>query len=83
MYSIHEAVDGAVVKPVAQAYVKYTPDPIRTGLSNFIGNIDDFFTGVNDFLQGNPSAPAMPSAACCSIRHSGSSAFSILLPIWA
>ena len=54
MYAIHEAVDGAVVKPVAQGYVKYTPEPIRTGLSNFMGNIDDFFTGVNDFLQGQP-----------------------------
>jgi phospholipid-binding lipoprotein MlaA len=55
MYAIHEAVDGAVVKPVAQGYVKYTPEPIRTGLSNFMGNIDDFFTGVNDFLQGQPA----------------------------
>ena len=53
MYSVHENVDGAVVKPFAQAYVRDTPELFRTGVSNFFGNIDDFFTGVNDALQGN------------------------------
>lgn len=53
MYSVHETVDGAVVKPVAQAYVRDTPELFRNGVSNFFGNIDDFFTGVNDVLQGN------------------------------
>ena len=52
MYSIHEVVDGNVVKPIAEAYVKATPQPIRTGVSNFFGNIDDFFTGINNALQG-------------------------------
>ena len=52
MYSIHEVVDGNVVKPIAEAYVKTTPQPIRTGVSNFFGNIDDFFTGINNALQG-------------------------------
>lgn len=52
MYSVHTAVDDAVIKPVAKAYVEFWPEPIRTGVSNFFGNIDDFFTGVNDLLQG-------------------------------
>jgi phospholipid-binding lipoprotein MlaA len=52
MYSVHTAVDDAVIKPVAKAYVEIWPEPIRTGVSNFFGNIDDFFTGVNDVLQG-------------------------------
>jgi phospholipid-binding lipoprotein MlaA len=52
MYSVHEVVDGNVIKPVAQAYVKVTPEPVRTGVSNFYGNIDDLFTGINHVLQG-------------------------------
>jgi phospholipid-binding lipoprotein MlaA len=53
MYSVHESVDGAIVKPWAQAYVRDTPVLFQTSVSNFFGNIDDFFTGVNDALQGN------------------------------
>ena len=53
MYSVHEVVDGNVIKPVAKAYVQNMPELIRTGVSNFFGNIDDLFTGINDVLQGN------------------------------
>jgi phospholipid-binding lipoprotein MlaA len=53
MYSVHTAVDDAVIKPVAKAYVQVWPEPIRTGVSNFFGNIDDLFTGINDALQGD------------------------------
>jgi phospholipid-binding lipoprotein MlaA len=52
MYQVHEVVDGGVVKPIAQAYVAVTPEPIRTGISNFFGNIDDLFTGINNVLEG-------------------------------
>ena len=52
MYSVHEVVDGNVIKPIAQTYVKVTPEPVRTGVSNFYGNIDDLFTGINHVLQG-------------------------------
>jgi len=53
MFSVHEAVDGAVIKPVAQGYVAVVPEPIRTAVSNFFGNIDDIFSGVSSLLQGN------------------------------
>jgi len=53
MYQVHTTLDDAIVKPVAQGYVKVTPPPIRTGVANFFGNIDDLFTGINDVLQGN------------------------------
>lgn len=54
MYSVHETVDSALIKPVAQTYVKTTPLPVRTAVSNFFGNIDDLFSGINDVLQGKP-----------------------------
>lgn len=51
-YKVHEVVDGRLVKPVVQAYVDYTPKPVRLAVSNFFGNIDDMFSVVNDMLQG-------------------------------
>jgi len=55
MYSVHEVVDGHVIKPIAEGYVKVTPRPIRTGVSNVFGNLDDLFSGINNLLQGNPA----------------------------
>ncbi len=70
MYEVHQVVDGNVVKPIAEVYVKATPELIRTGVSNFFGNIDDLFTGINNVLEGKGSRRATTSAACCSIRRS-------------
>ena len=53
MFAVHEAVDGTVIKPVAEGYVKVIPEPIRTAVANVFGNIDDLFTGINGLLQGN------------------------------
>jgi len=53
-YAVHEVVDGYVVKPVAQAYVDYAPKVVQTGIRNFFGNIDDFFSFINDMLQNKP-----------------------------
>ncbi len=52
MYSVHEVVDGNLIKPIAEGYVRSAPVPVRTGVSNFFGNIDDLFTGINHTLQG-------------------------------
>lgn len=54
MFSFNEVVDGAVIKPVAQGYDAVLPSPVRTGVTNFFGNIADFFIGVNNLLQGKP-----------------------------
>jgi phospholipid-binding lipoprotein MlaA len=50
-YKVSDAVDRAVLKPVAQAYVKVTPRPVRTGVSNFFDNLAYPVTIVNDLLQ--------------------------------
>jgi len=54
MYGLNEAVDTVLIKPVAQGYDAVTPAPVRTGVTNFFGNIADFFIGVNNLLQGKP-----------------------------
>lgn len=52
VFSFNEGVDTHVLKPVAEGYVKVTPDPVRTGVRNFFANIDDVWSSLNLFLQG-------------------------------
>jgi phospholipid-binding lipoprotein MlaA len=52
VYRFNDAIDRAVAKPVARAYVKITPQPIRRGVSNFFSNLSYPVVIVNDLLQG-------------------------------
>ncbi len=51
MTRFNEEVDSAILKPVATAYVEVTPTPVRTGVSNFFGNLADVWSFVNNVLQ--------------------------------
>ncbi len=51
MFAVHEGVD-TVLKPVAKGYDKVTPDPVKTGIGNFFGNLADVWIAVNNLLQG-------------------------------
>jgi len=44
-------VDKYVTKPVAVAYAEYTPKPVRSGLYNFVRNLDEPATIINNLLQ--------------------------------
>jgi phospholipid-binding lipoprotein MlaA len=52
MFAFNEGLDTAIIKPVATGYEAVLPSPVRTGVTNFFGNIDDLFIGVNNLLQG-------------------------------
>lgn len=52
VFSFNEAVDEAVLKPVARAYRNVVPQLVRTGVSNFFGNIGDVWSTANHLLQG-------------------------------
>ena len=52
MFAFNEGLDAAIIKPVATGYDAVLPSPIRTGVTNFFGNIEDLFIGVNNLLQG-------------------------------
>jgi phospholipid-binding lipoprotein MlaA len=58
VYRFNEGVDEAVVKPVAIAYRDVTPDPVRTGVSNFFGNLGDVWSTANAVLQLRPREAA-------------------------
>ncbi len=52
VYAFNEALDEAVLKPVARTYVNVMPSFARTGIGNFFGNFGDAWSVVNHFLQG-------------------------------
>jgi phospholipid-binding lipoprotein MlaA len=51
-FKFNDALDRAIARPVAKAYVKVTPKIVRTGVSNWLGNLDTVPTIINDALQG-------------------------------
>ena len=51
-FAFNDALDRAVMKPVAQGYQRVTPGFVREGVNNFYGNLEDVGTGLNNFLQG-------------------------------
>ncbi|TRZ90934.1 MAG: VacJ family lipoprotein [Rhodocyclaceae bacterium] len=52
MFAFNEGLDSAIIRPVAAGYEAVLPSPVRTGVTNFFGNIEDLFIGVNNLLQG-------------------------------
>ena len=58
IFSFNEGVDRAVLKPVATAYRNVTPVTVRTGVTNFFGNISDIKATVNNLLQAKPEEAA-------------------------
>jgi phospholipid-binding lipoprotein MlaA len=53
-FAFNEKLDQAVLKPVAQGYVKVVPGFAREGVSNFYANLEDVGTSLNNILQGKP-----------------------------
>jgi phospholipid-binding lipoprotein MlaA len=51
-FAFNDAVDRAILKPVAQGYEKVTPAFVREGVNDFFANLDDVGTSINNFLQG-------------------------------
>lgn len=51
VYQFNDAVDVAVLKPVATAYRDGVPSPVRHGVNNFFGNLQDAWSFVNNALQ--------------------------------
>jgi phospholipid-binding lipoprotein MlaA len=54
VHRFNEAVDRRVAKPLANAYVKVVPRPVRLGVGNFFSNLGQPVSAVNALLQGKP-----------------------------
>ena len=54
VFAFNDTLDTYALKPVATAYNKVVPSPVRTGIHNFFGNFSDAWSAVNQLLQGKP-----------------------------
>ena len=61
-YAFNDAVDRAVLEPVAKGYQAVTPGFFRAGVSNLFMNIGDVATGLNNLLQGKAGHAASDAA---------------------
>ena len=52
VFAFNDAVDEALLKPVATAYRDVVPSLVRTGIGNVFGNFYDAWSAVNHLLQG-------------------------------
>ena len=51
-FAFNQALDGVVFRPVASAY-RSLPSPIKSGVSNSLGNLSNLVTIPNNILQGD------------------------------
>jgi phospholipid-binding lipoprotein MlaA len=54
VHAFNNAVDRAIARPLAKAYVAAVPRPVRLGVGNFFDNLRQPLTMVNQLLQGRP-----------------------------
>ncbi len=52
IHNLNHTLDTAILKPVAETYVKVIPQPVQSGVSNFFSNLGEPNVIVNDLLQG-------------------------------
>lgn len=58
VYAFNDALDKALLAPVARGYERVVPGPGREMIGNFFGNLGDVWTAFNQLLQGKPGAAA-------------------------
>lgn len=58
MHRFNLAVDRGIARPLARAYSKVVPRPVRLGVSNFFNNLGQPVSIVNALLQGKPKQAA-------------------------
>lgn len=58
VFAFNEALDNAVLAPLARGYVNVVPELARTGVSNVFGNFGDAWSAINQWLQGKGEAGA-------------------------
>lgn len=56
VFALNEAIDEAVLQPVAKAYRDVVPELVRAGIGNAIGNVGDVWSAANQFAQGKGQA---------------------------
>ena len=58
MHRFNMAVDKGIARPLARAYSRVVPRPVRLGVSNFFNNLGQPVSILNALLQGKPKQAA-------------------------
>ncbi|MGO3128118.1 MAG: MlaA family lipoprotein [Luteimonas sp.] len=56
VFAFNSAIDRGFAKPLAKAYAKVVPRPVRLGVTNFFSNLGQPVSALNALLQGRPKA---------------------------
>lgn len=62
IYNFNDVLDKNIFQPIARGYVKVTPDPVRSGITNFFDNMGYLNVILNDLLQGKVKQTAQDSS---------------------
>ena len=54
VFAFNDAVDTALIRPVAVVYRDLTPRPIKSMVNNFVNHLTLPLTMIHDLLQGKP-----------------------------
>lgn len=54
VFTFNDTLDSYITKPVAKGYRYITPQPVRTGVTNFFANLGEVSNLMNNLLQGKP-----------------------------
>lgn len=52
VFAFNEAIDRAILRPIAMTYKRVLPAPLRDGIHNIISNLTEPVVASNDLLQG-------------------------------
>jgi phospholipid-binding lipoprotein MlaA len=58
VFGFNEALDRALLTPLAKGYQAAVPELVRNGVSNVFGNVADGWSAINQALQGKGEAAA-------------------------
>jgi phospholipid-binding lipoprotein MlaA len=61
-FAFSQAIDKHALRPVALAYLRIVPAPIRDGLHNIISNLSEPVVAANDILQGRFKRASLATA---------------------
>jgi phospholipid-binding lipoprotein MlaA len=54
MFAINRTVDTVLLRPAAVFYRDWAPAPVKKGTRNFLDNLNEPVTAINEVLQGEP-----------------------------
>ncbi|WEH95652.1 VacJ family lipoprotein [Acinetobacter johnsonii] len=58
IFAVNDALDRAIVRPIAVEYKEKIPSPIRDSYSGFLKNLGEPWNAVNQLIQGRPGRAA-------------------------